>query len=295
MEKQPKKGAIRVEENDRHLIITGEAFEYTYSKLTGMFIQMKHDGQEMLDRPMEVNIWRAPTDNDRKRKEVWQNAHYHESMTRAYETSWESKDSEVVIQSTMSVQAVTVQRILDLNVVWTIDSESMTGVRMLAKKDMEFPELPRFGLRLFLKKELDQVSYYGMGPEESYADKHRASSHGLYSSAVSHMHEDYIRPQENGSHYDCDYVMVQNEQKQFMAVSDRPFSFNVSPYTQEELTEKKHNYELEACGSTVLCLDYAQNGIGSNSCGPDLLEKYQFNEEEFVFEIQFQFQPRIMG
>ena len=83
MEKQPKKGAIRVEENDRHLIITGEAFEYTYSKLTGMFVQMKHDGQEMLDRPMEVNIWRAPTDNDRKRKEVWQNAHYHESMTRA--------------------------------------------------------------------------------------------------------------------------------------------------------------------------------------------------------------------
>lgn len=53
----------------------------------------------------------------------------------------------------------------------------------------------------------------------------------------------------------------------------------------EELTEKAHNYELVPCGSTVLCLDYKQNGIGSQSCGPRLKEKYRFDEERFTFEM----------
>ena len=70
-----------------------------------------------------------------------------------------------------------------------------------------------------------------------------------------------------------------------MAVSEKAFSFNASVYTQEELTEKKHNYELCPSGNTVLCLDYKQNGIGSNSCGPDLKEKYRFTEKEFRFEM----------
>ncbi|MDD6440881.1 MAG: beta-galactosidase small subunit, partial [bacterium] len=132
---------------------------------------------------------------------------------------------------------------------------------------------------------MNQVTYYGMGPEESYVDKHRASSHGLYMAEVYDLHEDYIRPQENGSHYDCSYVMVEGEEAGMMAVSESTFSFNASVYTQEELTEKKHNYELCPSGNTVLCLDYKQNGIGSNSCGPDLKEEYRFIEKEFRFEI----------
>ena len=80
------------------------------------------------------------------------------------------------------------------------------------RRTPEFPELPRFGIRMFLKKEMDEVSYYGVGPMESYVDKHRAGSHGKYIAKVSDMHEDYLRPQENGSHWDCDYVDVYKRQ-----------------------------------------------------------------------------------
>ncbi len=97
------------------------------------------------------------------------------------------------------------------------------------------------------------------------------------------MHEDYIYPQENGSHYDCDYVIVSNERISLTAVSEKTFSFHTSVYTQEELTEKLHNYELEESPYTILCLDYRQSGVGSNSCGPQLLEKYQLKEENFSF------------
>lgn len=110
---------------------------------------------------------------------------------------------------------------------------------------MEFPQLPRFGLRLFLKKEYEGLKFYGLGPHESYVDKRRSCSHGLYESTVEEQHEDYLRPQENGSHTDCDYMVLEKEAQTFMAVSPKPFAFNVSYYTQEELTEKAHNFELE--------------------------------------------------
>ena len=62
-----------------------------------------------------------------------------------------------------------------------------------------------------------------------------------------------------------------------------PFSINASPYTAEELTAAAHNYELPDSDKSVLCIDYRQNGIGSNSCGPELDKKYRFNEDEWEF------------
>ena len=79
--------------------------------------------------------------------------------------------------------------------------------------------------------------------------------------------------------------MVAAGTRSITAVGPTTFSFNASPYTQEELTTKKHNVQLVPSGDTVWCLDYAQNGIGSNSCGPDVLEKYQLNAQEFEFEL----------
>lgn len=131
-----------------------------------------------------------------------------------------------------------------------------------------------------------RVSYFGMGPMESYCDKHHAASHGYFSSTIWQQHEDYIRPQENGSHYDCDYVQLDGAGIKLTAVGAKPFCFNASHYTQEELTEKAHNYELHPCDSTILCLDYAQNGIGSASCGPRLAEQYRLDDASFDFSIR---------
>ena len=108
----------------------------------------------------------------------------------------------------------------------------------------------------------------------------------MFQTNLDDLHEDYIRPQENGSHYDCDYVSLSGGGHKLTAVSASPFSFNASRYTQEELTDKPHNYELEDSGSAVLCLDYAQNGIGSNSCGPQVMEPYAFSENDFSFTVK---------
>ena len=287
--RKEKAVSMQVLETDRFLTIETEKFTYRYSKLFGLFEQLQLHGEELLAAPMEVNIWRAPTDNDRKIKLEWMAAGYDRSRTRAYATTWKTNGESVTIYSTMSVAAVALQRVLDMEAQWNISAAGEITVTMQVKKNMEFPQLPRFGLRLFLKEEYEGLKFYGLGPHESYVDKHRSCSHGLCETTVAEQHEDYLRPQENGSHTDCDYMMIEREDRTFAAVAPEPFAFNVSYYTQEELTEKAHNFELEKSGNTVVCLDYAQNGIGSNSCGPELRKEYRLDQETFTFEMKLLF------
>uniref|UniRef100_UPI000A6A7FEA hypothetical protein n=1 Tax=Clostridium sp. NkU-1 TaxID=1095009 RepID=UPI000A6A7FEA len=196
------------QEDDRYLFIDGTNFAYTYNKLTGCFEGMVFENKPLLEHPMEYNIWRAPTDNDRYIKNKWMAAHYDRAISRAYETSFEVKDGRVEISTMLSVTAAVVQRILMIEAVWIIGRDGILDGKLHVKRDLEFPELPRFGLRLFLPKTMDQATYYGLGPVENYVDKRRASYHGLFTAGVKEMHEDYLRPQENGSRSDCDFVTI---------------------------------------------------------------------------------------
>lgn len=278
-----EKNEISVSETDTEITLKASDFTYAISKKTGLFTKLQYAGRDYLNHPMELNIWRAPTDNDMYIRAKWESAHFHEAYTRAYKVETIQNQYGVIVMSHVGVVAPTVQKILDVELVWKVESSGRITASMEVSKDAEFPELPRFGVRVFFNKNLSEASYYGMGPQESYRDKHRAASHGLYRSAVKDLHEDYIMPQENGSHFDCDYVELYNGRYGIAAVSETPFSFQASNYTQEMLAQAKHNYELEESDSTVLCIDYALNGIGSNSCGPEVLAAYRFDEKEFQF------------
>ena len=282
---------LQVNENDTQIHIKGREFAYTIDKRTALFTEMKFAGREYLNHPMELNIWRAPTDNDMYIKSEWKKAHYDKAYTRAYTTEVVQGKHGVKITSHASVVAETVQKILDVTITWKIEAAGKIDADIAVTKDDEFPDLPRFGVRMFLDKKLSAVRYFGMGPQESYCDKHQAASHGLYRADVGDLHEDYIRPQENGSHYDCEYVELNNSRYGIVASAEKAFSFNASYYTQEELEKKTHNYELIESDSVVFCVDYALNGIGSNSCGPVVLEQYRF--DDVLFRFQFTLIPYV--
>ncbi len=284
---------LQVNENDTQIHIKGREFAYTIDKRTALFTEMKFAGREYLNHPMELNIWRAPTDNDMYIKSEWKKAHYDKAYTRAYTTEVVQGKHGVKITSHASVVAETVQKILDVTITWKIEAAGKIDADIAVTKDDEFPDLPRFGVRMFLDKKLSAVRYFGMGPQESYCDKHQAASHGLYRANVGDLHEDYIRPQENGSHYDCEYVELNNSRYGIVASAEKAFSFNASYYTQEELEKKTHNYELTESDSVVFCVDYALNGIGSNSCGPVVLEQYRF--DDVLFRFQFTLIPYVKG
>lgn len=284
---------LHILETDAEFVISGSNFKYTFDRNTGNFAGIAVDGQELLAAPCDKTIWRAPTDNDRNIKREWLRAHYDMAYERTYETSCIIKEGYAVISCSSSLAAPTVQPVLRIKTEWTISAEGTITSRMHVTKNSEFPMLPKFGVRMILKKDMRNVNYIGMGPYESYVDKHHASWHGAFSASIDDMHEDYIMPQENGSHYDCSYVQIgslrENDIKTDMSAhsitvtSAVPFSMNASPYTAEELTVAAHNYELTESDKSVLCIDYCQNGIGSNSCGPELDEKYRFDEDEWEF------------
>ena len=293
VEKTVTDSELQVSEDDTQIHIKGREFAYTIDRRTALFTEMKFAGREYLNHPMELNIWRAPTDNDMYIKSEWKKAHYDKAYTRAYTTEVVQGKHGVKITSHASVVAETVQKILDVTITWKIEAAGKIDADIAVTKDDEFPDLPRFGVRMFLDKKLSAARYFGMGPQESYCDKHQAASHGLYQANVDDLHEDYIRPQENGSHYDCEYVELNNSRYGIVVSAENAFSFNASYYTQEELEEKTHNYELTESDSVVFCVDYALNGIGSNSCGPVVLEQYRF--DDVLFRFQFTLIPYVKG
>ena len=275
----PAEGAVTVEAGPDQVVFSGPEFRYVFDNTTGLFSEMVYKNRNLLTRPMEWNTYRAPADNDRYISTKWREAGYDRPTVRVYSVEQEGN----TLTAHLGIAAITIAKFVDVKAVWTVDCQGRVDVKLHGQRDMEFPFLPRFGIRMFLPKAFGEVEYFAYGPYESYIDKHRASRLGVYAQTVDSMHEDYIKPQENSSHAGCRYVTVSDGAYALTAASETPFSFNVSHYTQEELASKAHNYELEKCGETVLCVDYKMSGVGSNSCGPLLMPQYQLNEETFDF------------
>ena len=270
---------VGAEETDTHVYIKGDGFCYSFNKRTGVLDTFK----AAMKKPMQWNIWRAPTDNDRNIRTKWEAAGYDRAFVKVYDTEVVQEKHRVQVKCRMGLTAVFQRKLADIDASWDFYGDGTAEVAAKVHKGSGLPPLPRFGLRLFLDESFLECEYFGYGPYESYADKHLASYLGKFSADVRDMHEDYIKPQENGSHFGCRSVHIGD----IKVTADDPFSFNASAYTQEELTLKKHNFELQKSGYTVLCLDYKQHGIGQNSCGPEPLSEYRFDEEEFSFRFRF--------
>ena len=284
-----KKGAEVLAETETSVTIGTAGFACRISKLTGMPESLTIGGKEKLSAPAELALWRAPTDNERSLKEKWREAGYEHMTTRVYDFAVEERDDGIAVKIRLSLAGIARQKVLDCTVIWTMPAEGGLIFDCDAKKNPEMPHLPRFGVRFFFPACVENVSYFGYGPYESYIDKRRASWLGKFDATVEGMHEDYTRPQENGSHYDCDWVAFTGPCGHGLRfASPDGMCFNASHYTAEELTAKAHNYELVKSGHTVVCIDAAQAGIGSNSCGPALLEKYRFDRD---FRFRFALMP----
>ncbi len=261
--------------SDEPLLVKIEAgrSEYVFSKRIGNFVSIRNNGTELLTKPLEFNFFRAPIDND-PMKGDWYRAHLNDYVIKVYSTDVNSFGNSIEITVKQSFGWSIYQPFASADVIYTVSENGIT-VKCSIETSNKVTFLPRFGLRLFVPKNFDRVEYFGYGPNESYIDKHRASYMGNFSSLISEMHEDYTRPQENSSHYGCDYMTLSDGNMKVRFEAGEDFSFNASEYTEEELAGKRHNFELEKCPDNVICIDYRMAGVGSNSCGPALAEKYR--------------------
>ena len=283
------KEKFNIKECANKIDISNSKFNLTYNKNTATFEYIKLYEKVFLNAPMDFLIWRAPTDNDRNIKDTWIEAGFDQISTRVYTNEIKEYEDKLKIISNLCLIPPYREKVLDLTVTWSIYSSGLINCNIAATKNMVTPFLPRFGVQLKLNKSYENVNYFGFGPYESYLYKNLSFYLGNFNSTVSEMHEDYIKPQENGSHHFCRNISINNEHEKIQVFSENDFAFNASHYSVNQLTTVNHNFELNEEDATYLIIDYKQSGIGSNSCGPELDQRYQLNEKEFSYNFYLKF------
>lgn len=289
-----KGSSVLLQETDRFFTVTASESVYTFDRQLGLLTSLIDNGREMLASPMSPTVWRAPTDNDRKIKREWKDCGFDRAQVncRALRVVCASAQS-VVLEAELSMGAAFLRPFLQLTVRYTVLAEGGLLVDTHAKTSPvnfsdTLPFLPRFGFEFLMPEENERLVYFGKGETESYLDKNLASKKGIYETTVSRHFEHYIRPQENMAHTDTDWMTVSNPSGHglYALSTGAAFSFNCSHFTAKQLTETAHDFELTPLKETVVNIDYRHAGIGSNSCGPDLHERWRLNEKEFDFSFR---------
>lgn len=264
---------IVLDDSPIYVTVSAGDVSYRFNKRLSEFDSIKFGGRELLDRPMRFNFFRAPVDND-VMKDEWYRAHLNDHTVKNYGVTASITAEGAVISLRQSFGWSIHQPFAYMDTEYVISAGGL-DIRCKAEFSNKVTFLPRFGIRLFVPKAFDSVDYFGYGPYESYIDKHQADYIGNFTANIRDMHEDYIRPQENGSHFGCRHMTVSDGRINLRFTAENDFSFNASEYTEEELAAKRHNFELQKCESNVICIDSKMAGVGSNSCGPALADKYR--------------------
>ncbi len=269
--------------DDSAVTVSTRRGSYQISRKTAMLTSIVREHKELLEKPAELNLFRAPTDNDSVRSQ-WEKMNLHRLKTKVYSFKYIESGNETVIKAELSLTCPAYPPVARVRIEYRIFPGGELQMLLDGEIMEELSYLPRFGVRFFLRKEYEDFTYYGYGPFESYIDKHQASYVDLFHTTVTGNHEDYIRPQENSSHYGVQYASLSDGVRVLTVRSDLDFSVNVSHYTQEQLAETRHHYELTPSGMTVFCVDAMMSGVGSASCGPTLDDIYQCNSKEIHFD-----------
>ncbi len=262
-------GKAKIEVDGNFAKITGDGFSYLFNLYYGYIEQL----DDYLTAPMELTVWRAPIDNDRHAKNDWFADNYHKAHNKIYDV--EISDNKIIV--TASIGGVSRTPFLRYTTEYTFFQDGRIDVAFNGDFDRTRPFLPRLGFEFKVKEK--NFKYFGYGPYESYVDMHHGSKVGMYESSAAAEYVPYLMPQEHGNHYGTKLLSLGD----FEFVSDQGFEMRVSDYETAELDRKTHNWQLEKDSSTNVRIDYKVSGIGSASCGPKLLRRYQLNDKKISF------------
>lgn len=224
-----------------------------------------------------LDVWRAPTDNDRAPhgKSVapaWRKVGLHRVRHRI--------DEVALVDDGLVVRARVAPAATDLGLVttyrWSALDERALRLTMEVVPEGDWPcPLPRLGVRMGLPSDIAHVEWFGRGPGEAYADTGMAARVGRFAATVEDLQTPYVMPQENGSRADVRWAVLTDETGAGLRLTGAPtFALTVRPWTTEALARARHTVDLEPSGRTWVNVDLAQHGIGSASCGPGVLPQY---------------------
>jgi beta-galactosidase len=231
---------------------------------------------------LRLDVWRAPIDNDviPGVSDAWKEAGLHRVQHRVVSAGLVDGAWEVVTRTAPPA----LQWGLVATWRWTHLQDGSVVLDLSVAPDGQYPAtLPRLGITFELPK-VSQVDWFGTGPSEAYVDTRTAAAVGKYSATVAQLQTPYVRPQENGHRIDTRWTQLDS-----LRVEAAPdlFGLTVRDWTTADLANAKHAPDLVAGDTTYVTLDLAQAGIGSNSCGPALPDRYTLHTGTASLSVKF--------
>lgn len=297
---------VNVIETNRYVEVETENKQIKFDKAFGTICSLKKCGKELLARPLDLNIWRATTDGEKFVKNNWKAEYFHKVFLKVKDVDVVSESERCRIMVYGLLGASARAPIFDVNIEYIITSKGVdisihavknevkptrrsapeeTTFNLPVKQDIE--EIPRFAMRIPLISDFEALEYFGKGPRENYIAFDSHAKMGLWESTVTEEYEPYIRPQECGNHLGVRMLKIYG-QESIVIEAKKDFEFSALHYTIEELDEKEHAYELEESNSTELIVAYKSRGIGSNCCGPELLDKNRMTDKVIDFNFKLE-------
>ena len=282
--------ALNVEEIKHHLLVKGANFELDFNTVTGQMETWKHENISLIKTGPKLQFWRAMTDNDHRSARVWKQHGVHWLEQRIDHVSWHVTDDQtkVTVKVTGRIAPPILAWGIGVELTYTIFGDGDVYVDVKGDPRGDFPKtLPRIGLEMTIPNTMDRVKWYGRGPGESYVDTKDANRFGVYDKTVDELMTNYVYPQENGNRTDVKWASFTDIHGMGLFTSVEP-AFNVSAhhYSVADFDEAQHTHELKKKDDIFVHLDYQQHGIGSASCGPDVLPEYELNTEPFNFSVR---------
>lgn len=228
-----------------------------------------------LQLPLKINIVRAPTDNDMNELNQWNRDGVF--IAEPYVLRYSVKKGEnPSIHFDGIIGAPYRKPLAYFDLTYLFVDRKKLKIQLNMKYGECCKDIPKFGLVFGVKTvDVNNFNYLGYGAGECYCDKRAAACYGFYTINVNDLECPYLYPQDYGNRYGVTYAECQGARPFAVVASDKPFEFSVLPYSVTELRSKTHHYELKKDGNLYICVDAAVKGVGSNSCGPVLEEKYR--------------------
>ena len=277
------KHALALREEAGDIFIEGDGFTVIFDRIHGRLKQYLAGEEVMIADGLGFNIWRAPVDNDGKVRKLWESAMVHHMCHVVESVSLEEKEDAVTITCSQIYAPIVMEWKILLRTVYTIDGQGEVTIDLKGIPTGTLPEsFPRIGMRFILESGMERISWYGRGPLETYPDCKEGNPIGIYEKTAEEFYFPYVVPQETGNREDTRYVKILKENGNGICITgEKPFGFSALHYSQEDLTKAAHTNELHRTEQIYLNLDYKQNGLGSASWGPEVLEKDQLKPEPF--------------
>ncbi len=263
--------SINIDQTSRYTEVVTPGAVYKLDNATAQICSIKKGGKELLLSPLALSVWRAPIDNDRSVRLDWEKC-------RLYETYSEPRSISVqgnTVRYMGFISPVKLVPVVKYELSYEFFDNAVTACIEYETADYLRNGgiyLPRIGFVTAIDKAFNKVRYYGFGANEAYIDKRLACIKDVYSFTVGENEYEYVKPQEHGSHFDSEFMELSDGENTLRVEGN--FSFSCLPHSAKTYTNTAHSWELPKSTATHLSLDYFMSGIGSNSCGPRLAEKY---------------------